>query len=544
MAMSVALLLLLLLHFTTSEHDDYNNVARYDNTDMHDINASEIDKQTTHTYKAITDTLTDTLRSLIETKTNSHDPLFPLTTSDYLGLTFSVLGLLLAAGGGIGGGGILVPIYTLIMGFSPKHAIPLSNVTVFGGSLANCWLNSGKRHPSRDRGLVDWDLILVMEPVTILGALGGAMLNKVLPSTLLSVLLVLLLTATATNTCNKAKKMWLKEEEAIKRKGGLEDMTRKGEVGGVEMVEKDENEIDIESPIKTPKGSEVGPGEGEGGEADDGEEHGDDEDDDTDATTSLLSPSDRQTNIKTDSRTFDPELQSVLLKESQTPWNHIIALTLLFIVILTINLLKGGGGWSPVGIKCGSRGFWISNAAMVLAIVGFTAQVRTYLGNQHKLKTRLNYPYASGDIKWTPRNTVLYPALCTVAGIFAGMFGIGGGIVKGPLMLALNVHPAVSSATSAQMILFTSFTATTSFYVFGLLLPGYAGACAIVGFLATYAGQVIMTRAMEKNERNSYIAFSIGGVVAVSAALMGLQAALMLAEGKVSEGGGMCRKDN
>ena len=84
MAMSVALLLLLLLHFTTSEHDDYNNVARYDNTDMHDINASEIDKQTTHTYKAITDTLTDTLRSLIETKTNSHDPLFPLTTSDYL----------------------------------------------------------------------------------------------------------------------------------------------------------------------------------------------------------------------------------------------------------------------------------------------------------------------------------------------------------------------------------------------------------------------------------------------------------------------------
>jgi len=82
--------------------------------------------------------------------------------------------------------------------------------------------------------------------------------------------------------------------------------------------------------------------------------------------------------------------------------------------------------------------------------------------------------------------------------MFAGMFGIGGGIVKGPLMLAMNVHPMVSSATSAQMILFTSFTATTSFYVFDLLVMDYAAACVVVGFLATYVGQVIMTSLMKK----------------------------------------------
>jgi hypothetical protein len=35
-----------------------------------------------------------------------HPPLFPLT--------------------------LLVPIYIIVMGFSPKHAIPLSNITVFG----------------------------------------------------------------------------------------------------------------------------------------------------------------------------------------------------------------------------------------------------------------------------------------------------------------------------------------------------------------------------------------------------------------------------
>ena len=55
-----------------------------------------------------------------------HEPLFPLTTSDYLGFSLATVGLMIAAGGGIGGGGILVPIYILVFGFSPKHAIPLS----------------------------------------------------------------------------------------------------------------------------------------------------------------------------------------------------------------------------------------------------------------------------------------------------------------------------------------------------------------------------------------------------------------------------------
>ena len=34
-------------------------------------------------------------------------------------------------------------------------------------------------HPNADRPLVDWDLILIMEPLTIGGALAGSFLNKV-----------------------------------------------------------------------------------------------------------------------------------------------------------------------------------------------------------------------------------------------------------------------------------------------------------------------------------------------------------------------------
>lgn len=104
---------------------------------------------------------------------SQHKALFPLDNSDYYGIIFTIIGLLVAASGGIGGGGILVPILILIFEFSPKHAIPLSTFTIVGSSITNMVLNITKRHPHADRPLVDWDLILVMEPLTMAGAVSS-----------------------------------------------------------------------------------------------------------------------------------------------------------------------------------------------------------------------------------------------------------------------------------------------------------------------------------------------------------------------------------
>jgi len=110
---------------------------------------------------------------------HQHKDLFPLDSSDIWGCVLVALGLLVAASGGIGGGGILVPLLILVFGFSPKHAIPLSNFTILGSSVTNMVLNLGKRHPTEDRPLVDWDLILIMEPLTMAGAIVGAFVSKV-----------------------------------------------------------------------------------------------------------------------------------------------------------------------------------------------------------------------------------------------------------------------------------------------------------------------------------------------------------------------------
>lgn len=94
------------------------------------------------------------------------------------------------------------------------------------------------------------------------------------------------------------------------------------------------------------------------------------------------------------------------------------------------------------------------------------------------------------------------------------------------------------------MILFTSFTATTSFIVFGLLVQDYAVICLIIGFIATIVGQLGLNRLMELfGNRNSFIAFSIGSVVLLSAFLMTVQYLVSLAEGKVSHSSGICGKE-
>lgn len=335
-----------------------------------------------------------------------HKNLFPLSYSDKVGFTCAIIGLMIAAGGGIGGGGILVPIYILVMGFTPKHAIPLSNITVFGGAIANSYLNAQKRHPLADRPMVDWDLILVMEPLTIAGALLGAFLNKILPESFLVTMLVILLSFTAYNTLKKAVKMFKLETIKMKEQGYKPDGSKESELTQIKNEEKAEDEIASSNDLID--NMELQEGE---------------------------SPAER-----TEEHNYSAELAEILQEERFAPKRNINILLGLFVVVLSINLLKGGGAFpSPIGITCGSQAFWIANAAMLLWILFITWYVRSYLVQRYETKQRVGYKYLEGDIQWDARATVVYPGVCCLAGFFAGMFGVGGGIVKGPLMLAMGV---------------------------------------------------------------------------------------------------------
>jgi len=464
-------------------------------------------------------------------------PLFPLDSSDYLTFFLAFVGLFLAAGGGIGGGGILVPIYILILHFRPKYAIPLSNTTVLGGSIANTWINVYKRHPYADRPLIDWDFILLMEPLTIAGALGGALLNKLLPEDKVVLLLVLLLCVTAYTTFQKAFQMYHKESIVLKRQH--QSILQ-------QMIHQQEEDLEEEEMVELIQSIGVSSSD----PTDTTQLHA--EEADTEHNTHTLTPPPVPLpTVSPHSTTILDEKEQkriqILQEERHVPINNVKILIILFLVVLVMNIVKGGstGSFSsPLGITCGSTLFWFANILMLLFIVYITFISRLYLLNQFESKQECGYTYVEGDIRWDGKATLIYPLICCAAGFFSGMFGIGGGIVFGPLMLAMGIPPEVSSATSACMILFTSFTATTSFLVFGLLVYDYAVFCFVLGLIATYIGQKALTYLLNKSQRKSYIAFLIGGVVLISALLMTIQSVISMAEAQgdkgMVEGGGIC----
>lgn len=91
-----------------------------------------------------------------------HKPLVPLSKFDVSLLVVAAIVLFIAAGAGMGGGPLLVPAFLLLGQFNQYAAVALSNATICAGSLASVTLNLRKRHPTHNKPLVDWDIMLLM----------------------------------------------------------------------------------------------------------------------------------------------------------------------------------------------------------------------------------------------------------------------------------------------------------------------------------------------------------------------------------------------
>ena len=85
----------------------------------------------------------------------------------------------------------------------------------------------------------------------------------------------------------------------------------------------------------------------------------------------------------------------------------------------------------------------------------------------------------------------------------AGLLGIGGGMIVGPLMLELGVHPLVSAATSSVMVLFSSSMGALAYAFDGALNLQFAlvfggGCCA-----ASLVGVLLVARIVQRSGKVS-----------------------------------------
>jgi uncharacterized membrane protein YfcA len=140
----------------------------------------------------------------------------------------------------------------------------------------------------------------------------------------------------------------------------------------------------------------------------------------------------------------------------------------------------------------------ISEAALrrvfAVAAVGIAMLMLTRLNKRNviidstidvgRLGGRFHEAESGGEVSYRVRRLPIACGASMIAGILSGLIGIGGGIVKVPVLNALcGVPLRAAAATSAFMIGITVVASAIPYYLNGLVRPDYAAAT-VLGVLA------------------------------------------------------------
>ncbi|KHN48052.1 hypothetical protein glysoja_015522 [Glycine soja] len=128
-----------------------------------------------------------------------------------VGSIIGFLGSAFGTVGGVGGGGIFVPMLTLIIGFDARSATAISKCMITGGAGATIFYNLKQRHPTLDMPVIDYDLALLFQPMLMLGISIGVAFNVIFPDWMLTALLIVVFIGLSFNAFFKGVKTWKKE---------------------------------------------------------------------------------------------------------------------------------------------------------------------------------------------------------------------------------------------------------------------------------------------------------------------------------------------
>lgn len=363
----------------------------------------------------------------------------------------------ISSAGGVGGGGLFIPILTIVAGLDLKTASSFSAFMVTGGSIANVICQMVMSCPKfGGKALIDYDIALLSEPCMLLGVSIGVICNLVFPEWLITILFAVFLAWSTSKTCKSGVMFWKSESEEGKRNGfgKLENgLVREDEIC-------DGNEV-TKQPLL-----------GEG-------------------------------------------LESCKLG---IPWRKLGVLILVWFSFFALYLLRGDRfGQSIIPIEPCGMGYWILSALQIPLAIIFTTWI---LHGRESPQDQTFYQQEGGQSKSGPSNKLIFPVMAMFAGILGGVFGIGGGMLISPLLLQVGIAPEVTAATTSFMVFFSSTMSAMQYLLLGMDHTSGAIGFTLVCFVASLVGLMVLQRAMELHGRASLIVFSVGTVMALSTVLM------------------------
>jgi uncharacterized membrane protein YfcA len=431
-----------------------------------------------------------------------HKTLWPINSIESIQLLIMSGLSLIATTAGVGGGAIYSTLLMFMDNFRANDAFPISNFIILLCAITTFYVGVRDKMENPKNKFIDYDIVVVFCPTLLLGTKIGVILNKIIPSLILNILLILVLAFSAYKAWDNALKQKRKEDIAN---------------ANLDQVLINNNKI-LHGTRKISSFSNRKPHL---------------------SLKNLLSVNDIISNDtyfdmlaenyhsqrkdefligenKNRLAYFEPNM-----KEESNAINFTrIKVVLLLELLMISDVLIEGNEKIPsfFGINKCSPMYWL----VFLLFAGVCIFLAKYMFNQIKLEDQLigrrsneSEEFRIGSNENEDKiNKILM--ICTLAGVIAGMLGVGGGIIMVPLMLELGIDPRVASTTSNFLLLFTSSAATCLFILSGQLIYDYAIVFGIICAICSFAGSKYITKIIVRTKKNSIIVFCLFGIMIIS----------------------------
>ncbi|KAG5556736.1 hypothetical protein RHGRI_007116 [Rhododendron griersonianum] len=403
------------------------------------------------------------------------------TVIGFLGSAFGTVG-------GVGGGGIFVPMLTLIVGFDTKSAAALSKCMIMGASAASVWYNLRVPHPCREVPILDYDLALLFQPMLMLGITIGVALR------------------TSSRSFFKATQMW-KEETILKgTKLLIKTIMKKKWLGNKKLS------LSLMVNVRHSGKS---------------------------MTFEYLLLSNHKILVFSlfllSAVLIDTQYDPLIPREEKTPlqillfnlrWKRILVLLLVWVAFLLLQIIKACTFSIALlndAVVC-SAWYWLLFCLQFPVALGVFGNecVKLYKESKRRRISGNTESVCEATLEWTPIQ-LAFCALCGIlGGTVGGLLGSGGGFILGPLLLEIGVIPQVASATATFVMMFSSSLSVVEFYLLKRFPIPYAIYLIAVSILAGFWGQFFIRKLIAFVRRASIIVFILSGVIFASALTMGV----------------------
>ena len=202
-------------------------------------------------------------------------------------------------------------------------------------------------------------------------------------------------------------------------------------------------------------------------------------------------------------------------------WDKLKYILVPFLIMAGLSILRE----SEIVSKCSSV-YWVLMFAFLIIVLFYDYYIINHIETEYSYRKIINFPYDERDIVWTKPTIIKLAFIGLLAGFIAGVIGIGGGVVLGPILLDLGIHPIVGSVTTNMLVLITSSSTTFQFILFKMLNLQYGIICIIFSALGSYCGTYLVNTYVKKTGKQSFIVLVLFCVVIVSAVVLPLSSLL------------------